>query len=257
MKKNLFILIIMAYILVKIGSILAKNDADLVEVLSDPYFDQNAPLHALVRGARMTEYYILHKHSSSANCSKTEFILKLTLYLLNRGANLNLRDDSGQTPLHAAVNSRNPIPELVKAIIKNKGKPNIKDFKDNTPLYYALKKLNELARSGKSTKDTSDIIKKISEVITILIASGASINEANINGQKPLDFLNDQTTNFLKIFDGKTITLKAQCARKILVDNLARNTKHNELPRELWEYLQDFSPTLIIPDESDKTCTIL
>jgi RNA polymerase sigma factor (sigma-70 family) len=57
--------------------------------------------------------------------------------LLQKGAKVNVKTKSGQTPLMVAAES--PFPEVVKALLDKKAQVNARDADDRTPLMYAAK----------------------------------------------------------------------------------------------------------------------
>ena len=72
-------------------------------------------------------------HNTAANGSPD--MIKL---LLKYGANINLKDDKGDTPLFHAI--KNGKPELVKALVENGVDFNQRNSKKINPLYYAFSK---------------------------------------------------------------------------------------------------------------------
>ncbi len=66
-------------------------------------------------------------HSAFYNC------FKIAEYLLKNGADINAKDKTGFTPLHAAVSSQNT--EMVEFLISNGASVIEKDVYGNTPLH--------------------------------------------------------------------------------------------------------------------------
>lgn len=65
----------------------------------------------------------------------------LTLKLLEKGANPNLADQNGETPLFLAVKSGNE--ELVRILLENKADAAIKDNQQKTVFEYAIESNNQ------------------------------------------------------------------------------------------------------------------
>jgi len=92
-------------------------------------------------------------------------IVKALLYF---GANPNIADESGITPLHVAC-SLGIVP-LVELLIDNGAWINIKDGDGDTPIFYAI-------REGKNL-----IVERL------VVDFGVNIEEANEDGETPLEF---------------------------------------------------------------------
>ena len=77
-------------------------------------------------------YPVLH---FAASVGRTDCVKRL----LKAGANVNLKDQSGKTPLHAAIESNNENSnEIVKILIEAKAELNVKDEEGKTPLSIAI-----------------------------------------------------------------------------------------------------------------------
>jgi ankyrin repeat protein len=63
-------------------------------------------------------------------------ILEMTQLLVENGANINARDESGYTPLHWSVFNRKP--EIVKYLIMKGADPTARDTNGQTPLAFAI-----------------------------------------------------------------------------------------------------------------------
>jgi ankyrin repeat protein len=104
---------------------------------------------------------------------------------LAAGADVNAKDDHGQTPLHAAA--REGLKEVVELLIAAGADVNAKydDGEGLTPLHFAA------VFGGK-------------EIVELLIANGADVNAMNDTGRTPLDYDEGKTTNLLRKHGGKT-----------------------------------------------------
>ena len=104
---------------------------------------------------------------------------------LDKGADVNAKDDGGMTPLHHAVMfGRKEVAEL---LIANGADVNAKDDRGRTPLHWA-----------NSTKEIADL----------LIAEGANVNAKTKFGETPLDAAillgQTETAALLRKHGGKT-----------------------------------------------------
>jgi len=72
--------------------------------------------------------------SDAESDEKIEVIFKL----LNKGANINLTDDRGQTVLHKVLLNEDPYDEeVVSVLLENNADPNIADHSFRSPIHYA------------------------------------------------------------------------------------------------------------------------
>ena len=89
--------------------------------------------------------------------------------LVKAGANVNARDTDGWTPLHIAARENQTF-TVVKTLLRAGARPNARDKKGNTPLYLSV-------RNNKSPA-----------TLTTLLRAGADPNARNQQGQAPLHF---------------------------------------------------------------------
>ena len=120
---------------------------------------------------------------------------ELVKLLIEKGADVNARDDILDTPLHGASNK-----ETAETLIKAGADVDVKNESGETPLHVVERQFDE---------------KKASEICELLIANGARVNEKKLNGQTPLDEANgnkrNKTTDLLRKHGGKTAQeLKAE-----------------------------------------------
>lgn len=121
--------------------------------------------------------------------------------LLNRGSDVNLKDDAGKTPLHLASNIK-----LTNLLIDSNANINNLDKNDNTPLHLAVDRAERLSTHALIMK-TENINQKndkgntplhlaayrgFCQGVRLLIGVGAEINEKNHCEQTPLDVAIDQ-----------------------------------------------------------------
>ena len=97
----------------------------------------------------------------------TRDLEKMTL-LLKAGANLNVRDQYGESPFHLAVESFSPA--IVSGLLDSGADPMARDWYDRTPLH----------RAARDNRDP--------EVIAMLVASGADPHAVDGDGLTPLHY---------------------------------------------------------------------
>ena len=104
--------------------------------------------------------------------------------LIDKGANVNARDDTATTPLHnAAIGGHNEIVELLiakGADVNSKGLGGV-----NTPLHNA-------------------IMKRHKEIVELLIANGADVNALNEYGDIALGVARNEYADLLRNHGAKT-----------------------------------------------------
>lgn len=87
---------------------------------------------------------------------------------------INAKDESGNTPLHLAVEDNRP--QIVYFLIANGAKLNVENNEENTPLHLALQ-YNHIHPNFTHNR---------LEIVSFLINNGAKLNVKNNNGQTPL-----------------------------------------------------------------------
>ncbi|MEM7184992.1 MAG: ankyrin repeat domain-containing protein, partial [Spirochaetota bacterium] len=98
-----------------------------------------------------------------------------------RGANVNVRDKLGRTPLHYAVDSENM--KIISYLLeKQKANVNVKDREGNSPLHAAVSQGNL-------------------KIVTYLLSKGADPNEKDSNGNNLLFSIPISTTDSLQILN--------------------------------------------------------
>ena len=124
----------------------------------------------------------------------------LTLYLLNKGADVNAREDDGSTPLHDAAYEN--APETVEVLLKHGADVNAMDnnYGGLTPLYVAAQ-TNAHETAEVLLKHGADVNAKDNDSVTplhkaayenahetaeVLLRHGADVNAMDDNGFTPL-----------------------------------------------------------------------
>jgi ankyrin repeat protein len=100
--------------------------------------------------------------------------LNMIIYLIDRGAEINVADTAGNTPLTAVLTYGKTIGDqnnlnIIKLLIEKGADLNVKTASGETPLIIAIKKCFDKP-----------------ELPQLLIAKGADVNFKNINGDTPL-----------------------------------------------------------------------
>jgi len=103
--------------------------------------------------------------------------------LIKTGADVNLRDEDGRTPLFAAISSRQV--DIIKYIIKSGASINHKDKEKNTALHHLLKLWHFKEETGV-------------EIAKLLLESGIKRNIKDKEGNTPEDIINKQNYMQLK-----------------------------------------------------------
>lgn len=105
--------------------------------------------------------------------------INLIKFIIEKGADVNLCDETGNNPLMHAINKRNL--QIVNLLIENGAAVNYNDCGGCTPLMTAVKQQNF-------------------SIVKNLVERGADVNKSDFSGQKALDFA-------LKNNDFRTIEL--------------------------------------------------
>ena len=123
-------------------------------------------------------------HIACRNSAKGQFSTnEMVEFLLKHGADPNVKDNYGYTPLHHASwysNSESSL-ETVESLLRNGADPNAKDICGWTPLHWTSKYSNKLSSL---------------ETVEFLIRNGANPNASTIIGCTPLHLASDYSNRY-------------------------------------------------------------
>jgi len=140
--------------------------------------------------------------------------LNVVSMLVSKGADVNLRDEHGDTPLHIAV-MLNRTPESFQILLNSGGDVHIRNITGKTPLYIAVQE-NRLP------------------LISLLLSSGAEIFAADNNGITPFDIsakANDGTYNLMITKD--TVNQRDSSGNTMLHSAVKNRAKSEQIGRIL------------------------
>lgn len=146
----------------------------------------------------------LHRHCRG---QYTEDVYKILILLVKHGADVNIRNNAGNTPLHCAIMSGQPV-RLLKVLVKFKAEWKMLDKRFSSCLHLAATychpdglrffldlggiNVNGADMDGNTPLHSALLTKtklKRFDVIEILLKENADVNLKNKNGETPLDIL--------------------------------------------------------------------
>jgi cytohesin len=155
----------------------ARSDISIVKRLLDSGLDPNSGVN------EFTPLHLLGGGNQGDRSYDTDQTIQAKIHLLIRyGANPNLQDQHGQTPLHIAA--KHNTPAAVKALLEEKANPNLQDRDGNTPLHLAA--------------DMHSY-----EIIRMLLRANVNKHAKNKAGATPLDLVGDIESLLAKSTGGK------------------------------------------------------
>ncbi|CAB0042261.1 unnamed protein product [Trichogramma brassicae] len=110
-----------------------------------------------------------HSGNTPLHLSLHNSCRNVTYSLLENGANPNLANKKGMTPLHSALTKNNIDSDLIATMLRKDGDPNLADEQGMTPLHLAVKMKNQ-------------------DSIEMMLERGGNLNSANKKGMTPFHF---------------------------------------------------------------------
>ncbi|KAG9072581.1 26S proteasome non-ATPase regulatory subunit 10 [Linnemannia hyalina] len=175
--------------------------------------DERQPLHWAVSGKRLdiVEYLIqlgapVNEQDEVTSVGNVD----ITTLLLNKGANVNAKTETGTTPLHYA-SSKNHL-DVARILLDKGADPKLDDDNKQTPLHRAAVRgytpLTKLLIEKRSRINTPDTVRNTplhlacqdehGETALALLEAGADLDRQNGEGQTPFDYCSVNLKAFLK-----------------------------------------------------------
>ena len=108
--------------------------------------------------------------------------------MLLRTADVNERNDAGRTPLHVAVTTCNR--RIADLLVRAGADINARDADDRTPLHLAV--LPDYRRSRRKPDGTKRRFPHHESIVSFLLSEGADIHAADREGVTPLDMAKER-----------------------------------------------------------------
>lgn len=166
----------------------------------------------VAEGADVNSFHI-GRHSTSPLPIIMEAILEKRLdvveALANNNADVNIRDDQNNTPLHYTIFHQNDIDiEIIKILFAHGANPNIQNMFKKTSLHEILNRL--------TFKETW-----LNILNALLAFPDLDINIKDENDQTPLDTVNRSLNSYLR-YPNKDVTEMLEEAKKLIIDKSLR-----------------------------------
>jgi ankyrin repeat protein len=156
--------------------------------------------------------------------------IEIIQFLLSNGADINLKNNTGETALSRASQMANT--PVIRLLIDNKADVNIENNTGKTPLFYGnTETMQLLVDNGANVNHTDDqkmtplfysCIEENKEVVQLLIYNKADVNHVDIHGKTPLFYSCEEGNKDiaeLLLTNGANINYQDNKKNTVLIDS--------------------------------------
>ncbi|RMG37451.1 MAG: ankyrin repeat domain-containing protein [Gammaproteobacteria bacterium] len=123
-------------------------------------------------------------HLVASAGGKAEDRVEAARLLIEAGADVNGRDDSGNTPLHKAVGALNP--KVAELLIRHGAKVNARNKAGETPIFRLASAASHLHYGNPSEKERKTMSRDMRTLVALLSRYSADLDARNRKGETPL-----------------------------------------------------------------------
>jgi tetratricopeptide (TPR) repeat protein len=157
--------------------------------------------------------------------------------LLARGADVNVKDHRGRTPLFFAAANKAGTKDMVELLLARGADINAKDVDGETPLHYAP-------------------FSRQKDIVELLLIKGADVNAKSNSGHTPLDnsqMLNNANPDVWDLLEDYVVK-KAKKTQEVFgqFSQQLKNKPSDSTRRLLIKFASEMRPTPAIPEEARK-----
>ena len=152
----------------------------------------NAALHHVMGCDLRSEEELLTKEKSR------ESLEEMALLLIKNGANMEIKDKHGCTPLHSAALSRGK--PMVELLVENGAYVNAKDNYGQTALHHVVR-YHYQKPEGWAIAGRIESTKSLEKMAQLLIENGASVEIKDKHGITPLEWARANSIAMAKLLD--------------------------------------------------------